>query len=738
MSNKKFISFIMGTFFLVSICSIPIQTAENVKTAETIHENTWETIINEAPHNQYAKYGIYVSRTLAVKHPEIYLTADSLFTHVITTHNGFRKAYQIKDVHDMYLMGPSFTLGDHDYGGPPFSFEDVDFSKYTLIKSAEYYPEEYPVFPFLDRRLLPIASTLKPAEPQLTQLEKGVQIYLSREDISYLIYCDNENTYLYTGQDILSVNTLECTEHIDGNPILIFNTDYVWYPVMDRDDTKKDENLQYLVENFATDITIPLLTSFETQMIASLKECTQLSSQHEINMACVFSMRSCGGPVGYFNSDPFRSVEKSGVNIEAERRLFLKYANYLSPITAYLAGITQKCSGKQKLDGLSTEYLKYTVMPTWEYNEAHGHTWFCEFVEQTIDESYTTQAGHCVVQSANLSAVLDITGIDNYWIQSYRYGLHAIFHDWLYMPEYESVIHNGVWSTKGEIRLNKIIFVGFKDTWAYTEGYTVTGSASTEEFIEMLTYLDNAFGKIYIKGSGDTEIPLEKFFTALQEREAAHNFLVTGIENLENNELRDALHNLGVAHEKLSKSYPDYSEVIYTTQDTQFIFLDLEEEVIFLCLKFISGADNAFEENEYEDALYDFTFVFETWSNVYYGLALVMDSEEYQEYAEIGNRYTPQEMEEKIKMCIEKITSEAEELRKKGSLKESKEKYQFMITCLAEAGWNEEEIKDLELKKEDIGAAITARKRVVFGVLMVMVVVVIAGIAVIYKKVKKR
>ncbi|MCK4432385.1 MAG: hypothetical protein KAV48_00465, partial [Methanomicrobia archaeon] len=185
-----------------------------IENAMVIHENAWEMVVNNAKEDQYYKYGIYVSRTLAVKHPEVYLQADGLFVTIITANKGFKKVYEIKNVHDEDLYEQTFET-------PPFSFDYVDFPSYEIIESKEYYPEGYPVLSFLDRRLLPIASTLKSAENQLTQLEKGVQVYFANKKENkemYLIYCDNENTYLSTGEDILSMKTLGSIEKLEGNP----------------------------------------------------------------------------------------------------------------------------------------------------------------------------------------------------------------------------------------------------------------------------------------------------------------------------------------------------------------------------------------------------------------------------------------------------------------------------------------------------------------------------------------
>ena len=39
-------------------------------------------VVNKVETDQYYKYGIYVTKTLAVTHPEIYLKADGLFVEI--------------------------------------------------------------------------------------------------------------------------------------------------------------------------------------------------------------------------------------------------------------------------------------------------------------------------------------------------------------------------------------------------------------------------------------------------------------------------------------------------------------------------------------------------------------------------------------------------------------------------------------------------------------------------------
>jgi hypothetical protein len=99
---------------------------------------------------------------------------------------------------------------------------------------------------------------------------------------NYIIYCDNENAYIS--------GSLESS--IKGNPILIFNESYVWYPLMRRDDSAKDSILEDLVKCYVTSITIPALTDFEAGLIPNLKENTVLSSDAERIMAVIAAAHS--------------------------------------------------------------------------------------------------------------------------------------------------------------------------------------------------------------------------------------------------------------------------------------------------------------------------------------------------------------------------------------------------------------------------------------------------------------
>jgi hypothetical protein len=679
--------------------------------AFSIHANCWEMVVTGAESNHYDRYGLYVSRTIAVRHPELYLQADRLFITAATTYRGFKRAYQTKDVHDRYLFGPK--KGGPPLTGPPFSFENVDFPKYRIIDFREYYPEGYPVFPFLDRRILPVASTLKSAENQITQLELGIQYYFSsNESERYLIYCDNENTYLYGGESLVWMKSGGPVETIQGNPILIFNEHHVWFPLMDRDDTAKDQTLRDLVQMYITEITIPPLEESEINLLEGLKRVTSLQSDYERDMVLLYSLRPCWGFNTYVQSDAYNTVRRhhpdlNDFTLEITSRMFMRHANHVSPVTSYLAAVMNYYRGKDMLERLEIEYVRHAATPSLSY--AHGHTWFCDYVEQTVDECYTTRAGHCIVQACNIAAVLDIVDIEYYWLEGFSDEITFI-HDWLYLPHFDTIISNGIITPYRdgtilfhvrEYPLDQIDFIAQNDSWAFFRDLKLSGTIPPQDLMELLTELEGLHhDDIYILRQSGVGVSLDYFLQRLEIQQKASNLLRTGIIKKEEGELYDALQELFEAYSAFKTSGFTYSDNIQ--EESGMTFLDLEKDLVLLCLQVIKNADEAFQEERYEDALYGFALVHPSWQSLHTFLPLVMDSQEFEEYMEIGYVYTPLKIEETVRICIKEIENTAHMLFEENYKEESEEKINYIIRTLTETEWKyQEDIEDLQPEKED-------------------------------------
>ena len=484
-----------------------------------IHENAWKYVVKKAKTDNYFKYGIYASRTLAVRHPEIYLQADKLFIKKITTNKGFKKSYEIKDVHSKYLFGREKMVGE------PFSFDLVDFSKYRIISSKDIYPTEYPVFDYIDRRLSPVSVTLKTYNDEITELEKIVQLYLKDNSLDkYIINCDNDKAYLWKDGKLIDAN-LKVVEKLEGNPILIFNEKYVWYPLMERNDSSKDYTLKMLVEKYSTDVKMPKLSDFEAEIVKELKIVTELKDDKQKKLAKLSSIRA---GIRYFGEDwrsVFPEIRNYGTFYCIMKEI-IKDGNYLSPITAYLSAIV---STKPNIDGLRCmckEYLRYAST---NGKFAHGHLWKCAMVEYLIEDAYRAKTGHCVDQSANLMAVLNLAGVECNRISAV--SVLNIVHDWLYIPKYDIILSNGkidtfnkvIWTTRDGKKLNIIRFISYRDNWSLILPYNYyTGTLSPEETINILQYLrsvhdEDIYGGIKIGGEWQT-ISFNKLIRTIESK----------------------------------------------------------------------------------------------------------------------------------------------------------------------------------------------------------------------------
>lgn len=496
-------------------------------TPSQIHQEAWQRVVETARTNAYYRYAIYASRTLAVKHPEVYLMGDALFVDVVTSENGYAKAYEIKDVHDLYFYGNNMT-------GGPFSFDQVKFEKYSLKENIRLYPPDYPFLQYLDRRLLPLPSTLKLAHETITELELAEQYYFSLKrrgyDKLYVLYCDDESAYIYAYGKLTGMSDLKEREGLSGNPILIFNQESVWYPLMGRDDRVKDPVLKDLAAKYSTEFQTPNLTELESRLISGLRKVTMLNESRQMLMATISAAHTEGTGTGpQVKFQPFLAAWRELRIPTTAWGLFqeiYRIANYLSPITAYLAWTLDQHEGENGLKALTGEYLKYTATPGLPY--AHGHTWICMLVGQTIDECYRTQAGHCVWQSASLAAVLDILGMDNYIMEGLDAELFSA-HTTVYVPKHNLILNNGRIRERGTVLsrgqkgpFSAVRYISHQGKWANPMIGAYVGILSPKETAAKLQYLrslhDDAIRGIVMKPQRYS-IPYEEFVKRLNDEQ---------------------------------------------------------------------------------------------------------------------------------------------------------------------------------------------------------------------------
>lgn len=338
----------VGTTGSVSKPATELTEASEViyKRSLEIHERAWASALEKASGDSYHKYAIYATRTIFVKHPEIYLKADMMF---------------LRNMEESKTLEPNV----------------LDLQHYTVVQAKQKYPTNYPLT-FSDNRVFTPASTLRKAvredsfvdQDKITQLERGVLYYYvrSRESGSqeiYLIYCDNENAYVDDAGSLLWMNNLNSVKAVDGNPMLVFNEKYVWYPLMDRDDTRADPELRRLVENFSTSLVSPSLSASDEKTIVVLKAVTEIESPSDEAKALLCSARVSF--LQQLSQQDLAQIEEDyqGIHSLDWRTVSLhimKISNYLSPIAAHLASILELTASNAKDSGLfmvSDEYLSY-------------------------------------------------------------------------------------------------------------------------------------------------------------------------------------------------------------------------------------------------------------------------------------------------------------------------------------------------------------------------------------------
>lgn len=488
--------------------------------SDKVHEDAWRKGVEASKSDNYNKYSIYASRILAIKHPEIHLKADSRFIDHITSNRGYSNSYAVKDVHS-----PEFLTDMQFRKYPPFSFDAVDFDEFKLTPFTDLYPENYPIFPFLDRRMLPVATTLKTRENKITSLEKIALLYqknrIQRKDYDelYIIHCDNGESYLAYGENIIDA-TGTSNASIKGAPILIFNQEYIWYPMMHRYDTQRDNKLAQLVGEYATSKKLPTRTKIEEEIIDVIQETTCLVNDAQRAMAEICSLRSTGRQTCLTPlSEWFPLHGLWDTALPASRPRAWQYygyleqtlirANKLSPIAAYLAALSMVAKGYDKLVVISKEWIDRVALPNYGY--VWGHLWDECLVEYSIDGSFRTSAGHCMVQAMIDSAVLEMVGIDNYMMECEVPGSHH----YVWIPEYEATFDNG----RLKMSMNNVILdwprgnkvlARFHHNGKFCSpiaGGEYSGSLSPEECVKEIDELASTYGneiKVYENGEHET------------------------------------------------------------------------------------------------------------------------------------------------------------------------------------------------------------------------------------------
>lgn len=469
--------------------SMPVSEDE----AFELHRRGWLDVLQKSETDFYCKYSFYTSRVLAVTYPEIYLKSDLIKA----------QSYPLEITLEM-------------------------LQKYTIIKFKEIYPHGYPIFPFLDRRNFPLFLTFHSDKKEMTQIDMASAYYvmLRKSNIDahdvFIIYCGNENTYVYIcfKEQLVSMMTLRPVDAIDGTPLLIFNENDAWFPLMGRDITGSSTSaskLQLIVDEFSTEQTEPELSEFEREIIGHLRRIT-----HDIDVDAALQLTEFS-----WHNDP-SSIKYPHTHLHCA--LMLKLADYLSPIPAYLATIEPLSSPRERIQAIGDEFSRYITRHNYLKNPG-------DETDNTADSSYYTSTAACGPQSFPLSVALDFIGIENYVIDGN--DIERFGHFWLYVKDYDLIISNlridrentivYVINSKEDGRttpvpLNLIKYIGYQTgglSFFWQDGkLNVEGSLSPTVVTELLTFVherygDDIGGVNYVNGRREL-VSLEEVIEALE------------------------------------------------------------------------------------------------------------------------------------------------------------------------------------------------------------------------------
>jgi len=519
---------------------------------EEMHKAAWERVLGAAGESRYEMYGIYGSRTLSVRHPEVYLQGDDLFWQVASQVDGFQEAYEISFPAHMYMMNFPDKILAGENEGQPLSMTRVDSERYQIVHDASLYPEGYPFLSWLDRRMAPLAVTLKDKEKRLTALERAAHEYFRRKEAGasaddlFLITCDDGGAYLWHADQLWSAREGMSVSEVEGNPVLIFNQRLAWYPLMDRDDSGRSVALARVVDAFATDTRAPGLDPWVYEKVRHLKRVTTLTSDAQFDLAGLIAAHAQG--LGKFvftevwdrvlphqDFDPWTLSLKMGVTKEC-----LRYASWLSPVTAYLANLVVSASDDEAgIRALGDEYLEHAGVARddereWKKPgrvEAWGHLWGCCFFESIIDEVYRTQGGaHCVSQAIDLSPALDLAGVNHVVVHFNRGGVGARDHHFVYSSDGTFVIDDGIvnyFATDHPTTIDWGSLLSFSrdGEWAGTVAGQFYGNVSPQKTIEIIDEIDAMIGDKFemrflsFLGDDQKEITKEEFVVYLDSLE---------------------------------------------------------------------------------------------------------------------------------------------------------------------------------------------------------------------------
>jgi len=489
-----------------------------------LHNEAWEELAHDAITDPYARNGIYTSRTIAVKYPEVYLTADRWFMEGASSIKGFLESFRAPTALAWRHMeyGKEFHCMSDDYRGIPdgktLNWDDINLSSYRVADPNRIYPD--PFLSFLDQRIAPLPVSLQTEGKVVTPLELAEMYYLKEisdkqgSNQPLIVYCDDHKAYLWREGELISGEDGCQKSELSGNPVLIFDEDSVWYPLFNRDDTDKDHGLAEAVKKLKKGTTEPRFEDrTEEKVVGELKKSSILSNERQKKLAALASTRAGGWLFHPYSRqwEDFVSVEDFELDISRHLGLvreFDKLANKVSPVTAYLLDKINSDSSslEERFRELSKNYLELTGMVRekeahgWKEEwrvESWGHLWPCGLMEHTIEDAFRSRTAHCVSQSHIIGAMLELMDVDHVVVNFNRGGVdEATNHHFVLSSDGKFLVDDGIVNFRGKDAETEdygpLLSFSRKGKWARTGKGQLFGNIDGQDLVEELEVIGKA------------------------------------------------------------------------------------------------------------------------------------------------------------------------------------------------------------------------------------------------------
>jgi hypothetical protein len=455
------------------------------ETALEIHQRAWEQAATNCASDNYYKYSLYSSRSLAVSHPEVYLQADAVWMDMICNSGGWSANYLLRDrevpdagwwdeiegaINDGFRRGK--TSGSFDWSD--FNWQE---HRENAVDLFDFY-EDADCFDWLDNRMVFVWSAMKGLHwrmPFTSLAEAQYLQMLSEGKEVYLLLTANRKGYVaelaggsFTLHDPL---TAEPTEDPDANVVLVMNNEHVWYPLMLRDDRAEDPGLAKVVERCCNEGALPLLSENENSLIDGLAEGTALGSSVNLAWAKLIALRGLNQytwraqPLRELSAElfPERHDEDSGYSDSPQEQQCLgmvitEMGNRLSPTAAGWAQVVQQNRSNprdafEQLGGAYLEQFHRTDSHSdWVYGDFY-HCWL-----PNVEDKLVSGLGTCFVEAGNTMAALGLAAVEEWqvyetnWWSLERSGGHVICG--AYTPDGNYSLSNGLFQIRDQCVLN--------------------------------------------------------------------------------------------------------------------------------------------------------------------------------------------------------------------------------------------------------------------------------------------